>query len=271
MSRLADIPSIDKVTLLDDPHETVIVNRLGARGFAELEEAEARGRGRGSGGAEGDETRAKRLQTTSRPKPTRAPTRGSSRASLPSRRECLDARSARRRPWQPGSQYERDRHNVGDGRRRVASRGGASFKSKFNGRLPRHGSTTMARAPEAETFMNESDGRSRGRPVLQGADRSRARRPRRGSTSSAADCRLVPREGSRDKTDFAPSPRCSVARTSFVCGLVWGPERGDLVTSRLRPVAVRAARRSRPLSSEQPMRSRLSSARASRRRSGRVN
>ena len=39
--RLADIPTIDKVTLLDDPHETVIATVSVPRGFAELEEAEA--------------------------------------------------------------------------------------------------------------------------------------------------------------------------------------------------------------------------------------
>jgi large subunit ribosomal protein L25 len=39
--RLADIPAIDKVTLLDDPHETVIATVSVPRGFAELEEAEA--------------------------------------------------------------------------------------------------------------------------------------------------------------------------------------------------------------------------------------
>ena len=61
--RLADVPPIDKVTLLDDPHETVIATVSVPRGFAELEEAdaaeaeaaaaEARGRG-GRGGREGD-------------------------------------------------------------------------------------------------------------------------------------------------------------------------------------------------------------------------
>ena len=39
--RLADVPAIDKVTLLDDPHETVIATVAVPRGFAELEEAEA--------------------------------------------------------------------------------------------------------------------------------------------------------------------------------------------------------------------------------------
>ena len=39
--RLADIPAIDKVTLLDDPHETVIATVSVPRGFAELEEADA--------------------------------------------------------------------------------------------------------------------------------------------------------------------------------------------------------------------------------------
>jgi large subunit ribosomal protein L25 len=39
--RLADIPSIENVTLLDDPHETVIATVSVPRGFAELEEAEA--------------------------------------------------------------------------------------------------------------------------------------------------------------------------------------------------------------------------------------
>ena len=39
--RLADIPALDNVTLLDDPHETVIATVSVPRGFAELEEAEA--------------------------------------------------------------------------------------------------------------------------------------------------------------------------------------------------------------------------------------
>ena len=39
--RLADVPAIDKVTLLDDPHETVIATVSVPRGFTELEEAEA--------------------------------------------------------------------------------------------------------------------------------------------------------------------------------------------------------------------------------------
>ncbi len=39
--RLADVPAIDKITLLDDPHETVIATVAVPRGFAELEEAEA--------------------------------------------------------------------------------------------------------------------------------------------------------------------------------------------------------------------------------------
>ncbi len=39
--RLADLGAIDNVTLLDDPHETVIATVAVPRGFAELEEAEA--------------------------------------------------------------------------------------------------------------------------------------------------------------------------------------------------------------------------------------
>ena len=39
--RLADVPQVDKVTFLDDPHETVIATVSVPRGFAELEEAEA--------------------------------------------------------------------------------------------------------------------------------------------------------------------------------------------------------------------------------------
>ena len=39
--RLADIQALDNVTLLDDPHETVIATVSVPRGFAELEEAEA--------------------------------------------------------------------------------------------------------------------------------------------------------------------------------------------------------------------------------------
>lgn len=39
--RLADIPAIERVTFLDDPHETVIATVSVPRGYAELEEAEA--------------------------------------------------------------------------------------------------------------------------------------------------------------------------------------------------------------------------------------
>jgi large subunit ribosomal protein L25 len=39
--RLEDIPALDNVTVLDDPHETVIATVSVPRGFAELEEAEA--------------------------------------------------------------------------------------------------------------------------------------------------------------------------------------------------------------------------------------
>jgi large subunit ribosomal protein L25 len=39
--RLADLALIDKVTFLDDPHETVIATVSVPRGYAELEEAEA--------------------------------------------------------------------------------------------------------------------------------------------------------------------------------------------------------------------------------------
>jgi len=39
--RLADIPPIDRVTFLDDPHETVIATVSTPRGYAELEEADA--------------------------------------------------------------------------------------------------------------------------------------------------------------------------------------------------------------------------------------
>jgi len=39
--RLADVGEIDKVTFLDDPHETVIATVSVPRGYAELEEAEA--------------------------------------------------------------------------------------------------------------------------------------------------------------------------------------------------------------------------------------
>ncbi len=39
--RLEDIPLVEKVTFLDDPHETVIATVSVPRGFAELEEAEA--------------------------------------------------------------------------------------------------------------------------------------------------------------------------------------------------------------------------------------
>ena len=39
--RLADIPAIENVTFLDDPHETVIATVSMPRGYAEIEEADA--------------------------------------------------------------------------------------------------------------------------------------------------------------------------------------------------------------------------------------
>src|SRR5688572_20908791 len=53
--RLADIPAIDQVTLLDDPHETVIATVSVPRGFAELEEAEAAEAEAAAAEAEGEE------------------------------------------------------------------------------------------------------------------------------------------------------------------------------------------------------------------------
>jgi len=53
--RLADIPLIGNVTLLDDPQETVIATVSVPRGFAELEEAEA---AEAAEAAEGEEDEA---------------------------------------------------------------------------------------------------------------------------------------------------------------------------------------------------------------------
>jgi large subunit ribosomal protein L25 len=53
--RLVDIPAIDQVTLLDDPHETVIATVSVPRGFAELEEAEAAEAEAAAAEAEGEE------------------------------------------------------------------------------------------------------------------------------------------------------------------------------------------------------------------------
>jgi large subunit ribosomal protein L25 len=39
--RLVDIPAIENVTFLDDPHETVIATVSMPRGYAEIEEADA--------------------------------------------------------------------------------------------------------------------------------------------------------------------------------------------------------------------------------------
>ena len=53
--RLADVPLIEKVTLLDDPHETVIATVSVPRGFAELEEADAAEAEAAAAEAEGEE------------------------------------------------------------------------------------------------------------------------------------------------------------------------------------------------------------------------
>lgn len=51
--RLEDVPAIDKVTILDDPHETVIATVAVPRGFAELEEADAAEAAEAAEGEEG--------------------------------------------------------------------------------------------------------------------------------------------------------------------------------------------------------------------------
>jgi large subunit ribosomal protein L25 len=43
--RLADVPALEKVTFLDDPHETVIATVSVPRGYTEAEEAEAAAEG----------------------------------------------------------------------------------------------------------------------------------------------------------------------------------------------------------------------------------
>ena len=53
--RLEDVPAMDKVTILDDPHETVIATVSVPRGFTELEEAEAAEAAEGAEGEEGAE------------------------------------------------------------------------------------------------------------------------------------------------------------------------------------------------------------------------
>jgi large subunit ribosomal protein L25 len=53
--RLADVAAIDNVTLLDDPHETVIATVSVPRGFTELEEADA---AEAAEAAEGEEAAA---------------------------------------------------------------------------------------------------------------------------------------------------------------------------------------------------------------------
>jgi large subunit ribosomal protein L25 len=50
--RLSDVPAIDDVTFLDDPHETVIATVSVPRGYAELEEAEAAEAAEAAEGAE---------------------------------------------------------------------------------------------------------------------------------------------------------------------------------------------------------------------------
>jgi large subunit ribosomal protein L25 len=53
--RLVDLPPLSDVTLLDDPHETVIATVSVPRGFAELEEAEAAAAEAEAAEAEGEE------------------------------------------------------------------------------------------------------------------------------------------------------------------------------------------------------------------------
>ena len=160
--RLADVPAIDKVTLLDDPHETVIATVSVPRGFAELEEAEAAEAAEAAAeAAEGEEGAAEagedeaadaRRELRLRGVAMRLFRRGEAASTL----DLLVAGLGN-----PGPRHERDRHNVGwmvvD---ELARRCDASFKSKFNGRLgeTRLGDQRIALL-KPETYMNES-GRS---------------------------------------------------------------------------------------------------------------
>jgi large subunit ribosomal protein L25 len=56
--RLEDIPPIENVTFLDDPHETVIATVSAPRGLIELEEAEAEGEEAEEGAEEGEAAEA---------------------------------------------------------------------------------------------------------------------------------------------------------------------------------------------------------------------
>ena len=103
--------------------------------------------------------RTRQPRRASRPIPI--PTPRNSGAPVSSRRACLDAGSAHSRSRQSRREVRARSPQRGlDGRQRLARRGDATFKSKFNGRLSetRMGDTRIALL-EPETYMNES-GRS---------------------------------------------------------------------------------------------------------------
>ena len=149
--RLQDVATIDGVTFLDDPADTVIANCSSPRGLTEAEEAADEALA-----AEAGICRVRRRRRRL-PHPTRnSPCRSSGGASRPRRSTCWWS------AWgTPVAEYEQDRHNVGfmvvD---ELARRHAGTFKSKFSGHLAevRLGDHRLALL-KPETYMNDS-GRS---------------------------------------------------------------------------------------------------------------
>ena len=121
----------------------------------------------------------------------------------------------------PGSEHARDRHNVGwmvvD---ELARRHGASFKSKFRGKLADvrvDGASLGLLKPE--TYMNESGSAIQAAAAFYKVDRgATARRARRRRPARPRGSRRGWEEGSRATTGSARSPSGSERRTSCACG-----------------------------------------------------
>ena len=175
--RLEDLPPLEGVTFLDDPHETVIatVSAPIVEAEPEPEEGEelAEGEEAPEGEAEGEAPEGEAAAEPGSDSPT-------ANAPLPSGRERLDAGPARRRSRQPGREHADDRHNAGwmvvD---ELARRHDGSFRSKFSGQLAEIRVDDLKLAlPEAGDVHEPLRQLARGRrALLQAPDRADRGRP----------------------------------------------------------------------------------------------
>ena len=177
--RLEDLPKLEGVTFLDDPHETVIATVSAPTVEAEPEPEEGEELAEGEEAPEGA-PRARPPRARPRPSPT--PPTPRSNAPLPSGRERLDAGPARRRSRQPGPRARaRPAQRRLDGRRRAGAAPRRLLPLQVL-RPARRGPRRRAEARAAEARDLHEPLRQlarRGRALLQAPDRADRGRPRR--------------------------------------------------------------------------------------------